>query len=238
MALQLESSLWGSKRMVPVDERLAHFAGLAYGDGYPAWGEVRVVTYNEQFAKKLVSVVELIAKEFDATFREYVRPGNVSDNLQHNIVLNSTLVRRALFDDQMHPRYDAIHDIAMEDNLAPHFQGGLSDAESTLLPSVEIESPHGRVFAVVNSDRRLLGIARLSLVNKLRLEPTSVRTRLASKKGRRHILRGLEFVTRKNSYLIEILSGAKRKWLVNVGSLLWHPAKLQTAQSLLVTYSL
>ncbi len=223
--------------MVPICERLAHFAGLAYGDGYPGWGEVRVVTYDERFAIKLVNMVEQIAADFKATFREYVRPGTVSDSLQHCVALNSTLVRRALFDDQMHPRYDAIHDLAMEENLAPHFQAGLSDAESALLRPVFIESPHGRVFAVINSDRRLLGIVRLSMVNKLRLEPTSIRTRLASRKGRRHMLRGVEFVTRKNGYLIEVLSGAKRKWLVKVGSLLWHQEKSEIARSLLATYS-
>jgi hypothetical protein len=99
-----------------------------------------------------------------------------------------------------------------------------------------IEYPHGRVFAAVNSDRRLLGIARLSLVNKLRLEPTSVRTRLSSKKGRRHTQRGVEIVTRRNSHLIEILSGAKKKWLTQVGQLLWHPDKLCRARVLLETY--
>ena len=88
-----------------------------------------------------------------------------------------------------------------------------------------------------NGDRRLLGIARLSLVSKLKVEPSSVRTRLSSKKGRRHTVRGIEVVTRKNNYLIEILSGGKRKWLDKVGRILWHPEKLERARILLATYS-
>jgi hypothetical protein len=136
----------------------------------------------------------------------------------------------------MHPNYTTIHSIAVDDQLAPHFQAGLSDAEGSLMLPVPVDSPHGRVFAVVNSDRHLLGIARLSLVNKVRLEPGSVRTRLSSKKGRRHVVQELEIVTRKNNYLIEILSGAKRKWLVKVGTLLWHPDKAETAKTLLLTY--
>jgi hypothetical protein len=234
--LELVSSLWGSTRKVAVDNNLAHFAGLAYGDGYPAWGEVRIVTSNPTFADKLVGLVQQIAKDHKGTSREYVRPGNLSDKPQHNITLNSTLVRRALFDDLMQPKYDSLYSLAMEDRLAADFQGGLSDAESSLLSPVPIESPHGRIFAVINSDRHLLGIVRLALVYKIRLEPTSVRTRLASKRGRRHTLRGIEIITRKNNYLIEILAGAKKKWLTEIGQLLWHPEKRQLANLLLSTY--
>jgi hypothetical protein len=234
--LELPSSLWGIPHSIVVDSNLAHFAGLAYGDGYPGWGEVRIVTSNSVFAERLVGIVGQIATQYGGTSREYVRPGNLSDSLQHNIVLNSTLVRRALFDDLMQPNYDSIHALAMDEELAVHVQGGLSDAESSLLLPEPIESPHGRIFAIINSDRRLLGIARLSLVNKIRLEPGSVRTRLANKRGRRHTVRGIEIVTRKNGYLIEILAGAKRKWLTKVGSLLWHPEKQERARLLLSTY--
>lgn len=236
MPLELPSSLWGHPRVVSFDERLAHVAGLAYGDGYPEWGEIRIVTSNELFAKKLLGVVNEIAEQYGTTFREYVREGLVSKNLQHNVVLNSTLIRRSLFDDQMQPNYDSIHSLAMDRLLAPHFQAGLSDAESNLSRPIPVESPHGRVYAVINSDRRLLGLARLSMVNQLRLEPSSVRTRLGSKRGRRHTLNGVEFVTRKNGYLIEILSGAKKRWLAQVGQLLWHPIKFEIAKILLSTY--
>jgi hypothetical protein len=211
-------------------------AGLAYGDGYPAWGEIRIVTSNELFAKSLVYRVNLIANRFQATTREYVRPDMVTGSIQHNIVLNSTLVRRALFDDTMQPDYGAIHSIAMERDLAAEFQAGFTDAEGSLLMPKPIDSPHGRIFAAVNSDRRLLGIARLSLVHQVRIEPGSVRTRISSRKGRSHYLNGVEFVTRKNSYLIEILSGGKAKWLEEVGSLLWHPSKAGVAKALLQTY--
>lgn len=183
--------------MVVVNHNLAHFAGLAYGDGFPAC-EVRIVTSNPAFADKVFGIVQQLAQEYGGTTREYVRQGNISDNQQHNIVLNSTLIRRALFDDLMHPKYDSIHSIAMEDNFAPDFQAGSSDAESSILVPVPTESPHGRIFAVINIDRRLLGIARVSPVNKVRLEPSSVRTRLGNRRGRKHTLRGIEFVTRKN----------------------------------------
>lgn len=66
--------MWGTAHTVVVDSELAHFAGLAYGDGYPAWGEVRVVTANPVFADKLVGIVQQIAKECGGTSREYVRP--------------------------------------------------------------------------------------------------------------------------------------------------------------------
>jgi hypothetical protein len=235
--LEINSSLWGNSQKVSVSRELAHFAGLAYGDGFPAWGEIRVVTSSSTFADKLVGLVQDLASAYRGTSREYVRPGEISDNPQHNIVLNSTLVRRAFFDDKMQPKYDSLWSVCMDDQLAADAQAGLSDAEGSLLVPVPIESPHGRVFAVINSDRRLLGISRLSLVNKLRLEPSSVRTRLASKKGRRHTTRGIEIVTKKNNYLIEILSGAKRKWLTSVGLALWHPEKLVRARTMLSTYA-
>lgn len=234
--LDLDSALWRRPCLVPVKSSLAHFAGLAYGDGYPTWGEVRIVTSNEEFAKRLVCLVADIARDFHATTREYVRSGEISDKMQHNVVLNSTLVRRALFDDMMHPNYSAIHSIATESDLAADFQAGLSDAEGSLMMPHPIDSPHGRVFAVNNSDRRLLGITRLSLVNQLRLEPSSVRTRLASRKDRSHTVDGIQFVQRRNNYLIEILSGAKRKWLEKVGKLLWYPSKTEVAKFLLTTY--
>lgn len=235
--LELPSSLWGSTRSIVVDHDLAHFAGLAYGDGYPGRGEVRVVTSNSVFADKLLGIVNQIANVYGGTSSDYVRPGNVSDNPQRTIVLNSTLVRRALFHDTMRPNYDSIYSIAMDDLLAADIQGGLTDAEGSILLPQPIEYPHGRIFAMVNSDRRLLGISRLSLVNKLRLEPTSVSTRLSNKRGRKHTTGGLEFVTRKNSYLIEILAGAKKKWLDKVGNLLWHPDKLGRVRVLASTYN-
>ena len=129
-----------------------------------------------------------------------------------------------------------MHEIAMDDQLAVDIQAGLSDAEGSLPLPEPIEYPHGRVFAMINCDRRLLGISRLSPVNKLRLEPSSVRTRLSSKTGRSHKVRGVEVTTRNNSYLIEILSGAKRKWLTKVGERLWHPEKSERAKILLATY--
>ncbi len=237
MPLELPSSLWGKTATVQVDPNLAHFAGLAFGDGYPAWGEVRVVTSNSMFADRLTGIVHQIAAECGGSSRVYVRPGEISDLPQHNIVLNSTLIRRALFHDTMRPRYDSIYSLMMDEALAPDVQGGLSDAEGSLLLPQPIEYPHGRIFAMYNGDRRLLGIARLSLVSKLKVEPSSVRTRLSSKKGRRHTVRGIEVVTRKNNYLIEILSGGKRKWLDKVGRILWHPEKLERAKILLATYS-
>jgi hypothetical protein len=235
--LELSSSLWKTPHNVPVDRTLAHFAGLAYGDGYPVWGEIRVVTANELFAEKLMQIVNSIANQFQATTREYVRPDPVSNSIQHNVVLNSTLVRRALFNDLMQPDYGAIHSIAMEPDLAAEFQAGFTDAEGSLLTPTPIDSPHGRIFAAVNSDRRLLGIARLSLVYQIRIEPGSVSTRLSSKKGRSHFLNGVEFVTRKNSYCVEILSSGKKKWLQRVGSQLWHPSKSEVAKVLLRTYN-
>ena len=219
-----------------MNQKMAHFAGLAYGDGYPGRAEIRVVTALPDFADKLLGLTQDLADVYKATCRVNVRPGNISDNPQYTITLTSTLLRRALFDDSLLPRYDAIHAIAMEQDLAADFQGGLSDAEGSLHLPEEIECPHGRIFAAVNSDRRLLGIARLALVYKLRLEPGSVSTRLSSKRGRIHTLRGHEIVTRKNSYLIEILAGAKKKWLTSVGRLLWHPEKQRRAKILLATF--
>lgn len=190
MSLVLNSSLWGKPQEVIVNENLAHFAALTYGDGYPEWGELRVVTYNNEFKDKLAVLAAKISREFDITWRVYSRPGTITINTQHNIVLNSTLIRRAFFYDNMRPNYDSIYSMAMHDELAPHFQAGLSDAEGSLLLPVPIESPHGRIFAILNDDRRLLGISRLALIYKLRLEPTSVRIRLASKKGRQHETHG------------------------------------------------
>ncbi len=229
MPLELPSSLWGKTATVQVDPNLAHFAGLAFGEGYPAWGEVRVVTSNSMFADRLTGIVHQIAAECGGSSRVYVRPGEISDL--------PTLIRRALFHETMRPRYDSIYSLMMDEALAPDVQGGLSDAEAILLLPQPIEYPHGRIFAMYISDRRLLGIARLSLVSKLKVEPGSVRTRLSSKKGRRHTVRGIEVVTRKNNYLIEILSGGKRKWLDKVGRILWHPEKLERARILLATYS-
>ncbi len=221
MPLELLSSLWGRTCSVIIDENLAHFAGLAYGDGYPSRSEVRMVTSNPVFADRLTGIVREIARNHGGTCREYVRPENISDNPQYNIILISTLVRRAFYDDLMRPRYDSFHAVAMDDNLAANIQAGLSDAEGSLLLPQPIEYPHGRVVAAVNSDRRLLGIMRLSLVYALHLEPGSVRTRLASRRGRRHTVRGVEVVTRKNSYLIEILAGAKmviKRWSATLAS--------------------
>lgn len=238
MPLELTTSLWGETHTVVVDRILAHFAGLAYGDGYAVTGEVRIVTSDPQFADRLTGIVQQIARENGGTTREYVRPGNISDNSQHTIVLNSTLVRRALFDESMQPNYDSIHSILMDDQLAADAQAGLSDAESNFVLPKPVENPHGRIFPLINSDRRLLGIARLSLVTKIRLEPTSVRTRLKSKKGRKHSVNGIEIVTRKNNYQIEILSGAKKKWLASVGGLLWHPRKYECAKALATTFGM
>ena len=146
------------------------------------------------------------------------------------------MIRRAFFADDGSPRYEAMHDVATDFDLAPHFNAGLADAEGSLLLPVPIESPHGRVFAAINNDRRLLGITRLSLVNKLRIEPASVRTRLASRKGREHQIHGISISTRHNNYLIEILAGGKVKWLSGVGMLLKHPQKSARARVLLATY--
>lgn len=120
-----------------------------------------------------------------------------------------------------------MHAIALDEELAPQFQAGLSDAEGSLVPPKQIEYPHGRIFAIANSDKRLLGIARLSLAYRLRLEPTSVRIRLYSKRGRQHSIRGVTITTRKNNHVLEICSGAKRKWLEQVGRLLLHPEKAE-----------
>lgn len=216
---------------------MAYFAGLAYGDGYPEYGEVRVVTSSELFKKKVLGVVEHIAAKNQCTCRVYTRPGNISDNPQITIALNSTAVRRILFNDDKTPRYDTILAIATDVELAPYFQAGLTDAEGTLVLPEPIEYPHGRIFAIGNNDKRLLGICRLSMVRILKLEPTSVRIRLYSKRGRRHTVRGVLIVTRRNNFILEVLSGAKLKWLNQVGQLLRHPDKASKAAILLATYS-
>jgi len=219
-----------------VDANLAYFAGLAYGDGYPEYGEVRIVTSNELFKDKVLVVANAIAKSNRATVRVYVRPSGISDKPQITVSLNSTAIRRILFDEEMKPRYDTMLAIAVDTELAPHFQAGLTDAEGTLLLPEPINSPHGRVFAVGNSDKRLLGIARLSLLRTLRLEPTSVRIRLYSRKGRQHTVRGVTITTKKNNYILEILSGSKFKWLAQVGRNLRHPEKAEKAGILLSTF--
>jgi hypothetical protein len=138
----------------------------------------------------------------------------------------------------MQPKYDAFHSIFMDNQLAADAQSGLTDAEGNLQLPVQIEQPHGRIIAANNSDRRMLGIAKLSLVSKIGLEPSSVSTRLASKKGRAHTIRGIAITTRRNNYLLEILSGAKKKWLMRVGTLLWHPEKHDKAKVLLSSFGL
>lgn len=179
---------------ITVDADLAYFAGLAFGDGYPGYGEVRVVTTNESFKDVVLTVVKAIGSQHGATHRVYSRPGNISDNQQLAISLNSTAIRRLLFDESGVPRYDTMRTIAMDEELAPYFQAGLTDAEGSLVLPQPIEYPHGRVFAIANNDRLLLGIARLSLVYRLRLEPTSVKIRLYSKRGRRHTIRGVTII--------------------------------------------
>src|SRR5713101_6425054 len=133
MPLELPSSLWGKPTTVQVDPNLAHFAGLAFGDGYPAWGEVRVVTSNSMFADRLTGIVHQIAAECGGSSRVYVRPGEISDL--------PTLIRRALFHETMRPRYDSIYSLMMDEALAPDVQGGLSDAEASLLLPQPIEYP-------------------------------------------------------------------------------------------------
>ena len=103
--LELTTSLWGKTYTVVVDRILAHFAGLAYGDGCAETCEARVVTSDPQFADKLTGVVQQIAKENGGTTRRSVRPSAISDSPPRNIILNSTLVGRALFDDATQPDY-------------------------------------------------------------------------------------------------------------------------------------
>jgi hypothetical protein len=121
VSLVLPSVKNGYPTTIDVDGRLAHFAGLAYGDGYALQTEVRIVTLRSEFADKVMDIAQEIAKDLGASSREYVRPGSISDNPQHTITLNSRVLRRALFDDEMCPRYDAMHSIAMEGQLAPDF---------------------------------------------------------------------------------------------------------------------
>ncbi len=222
--------------MVTVNERLAYFAGLAYGDGYPEYGEIRIVTAVASFRVILEDLVRTIADDFGATWRIRQKQSAISERPEWELILNSTTARRALFEEDKTPRYDALHSIALDRKVAPEFQAGLTDAEGSILPPTPIDSPHGRIFAMRNSDRRLLGIARLSLVNAIRLEPTSVRTRLDTRRERKHWTKGVLLINRKNNYLIEILSGAKRKWLERVGSRLRHPRKRPLAEQLIETY--
>ena len=236
ISIDLPSTHYRKDVTVIVGEKLAYFAALAYGDGYAAYGEVRIVTANSIFRDALEDLVIMVAQEQNATYRVSEKASAITTNPKWEVVLNSTTVRRAFFDEQMRPKYDSIHSIALSEELAVDFQAGLTDAEGSLLAEKPIDSPHGRIFAASNSDKRLLGIARLSLVYRLRLEPTSVRIRLGSKKGRTHEMRGVELVTRRNNYVIEILSGAKRKWLERVGLRLRHPVKRAIAEQLLETY--
>jgi len=141
-----------------------------------------------------------------------------------------------LFTDDYAFSYDAIHTIAVESDFASDFQAGLTDAEGSLALPITVELPHGRIIAIINNDRRLLGFARLSLVHRLHLEPTSVRIPIASNTGRSRVLPGVELTARHNSYLLEILSGAKKKWLDKVGRKLRHPRKKQVAEVLLNTF--
>jgi len=126
--------------------------------------------------------------------------------------------------------------IATNEELVPFFQAGLTDAEGSLLAPQPIEMPHGRIFAVSNNDRRLLGVSRLALLRTLHLEPSSVRIRLYSKKGREHTIRGITIKARKNNCLLEVLSGSKLKWLRQVGVHLRHPEKAAKAAILLSSY--
>jgi len=221
---------------VELDSDLAYLAGLAYGDGYALYGEIRVTTGSDEFRSSIESLFSELARKHSATWRSSLRPSLISKRGVWHISINSTTLRRALFKDDYTFSYEAIHTIAVESEFAAEFQAGLTDAEGSLLLPVPIETPHGRVFAMVNNDRRLLGIARVSLVYALHLEPSSVRTRLSKHRGTEHTLNSQRIVARHNSYLIEILSGAKRKWLLSVGSCLRHPAKRRIAVQLLETY--
>lgn len=221
---------------VLIDPDLAYFAGLTYGDGYAEYGEVRIVTASTEFKIAIEALVSRIARTYSATWNSRHRPSKISERGVWHISLNSTLIRRSLFLENHSPSYDAMHKIAVESEFAGHFQAGLTDAEGTLIPEARIDSPHGRIFAITNNDRRLLGIARLSLVYRLRLEPTSISIRVSKKRFSKHVIHGQTLATDRNLYVLEVLSGAKRKWLQRVGSLLRHPEKRRLAERLLATY--
>jgi hypothetical protein len=182
------------------------------------------------------SLVAELARKHEATWRTEHKQSAISEVGVWHVAINSTNLRRALFMDDHSFSYDAIHTIAVESEFAADFQAGLTDAEGSLALPVPVESPHGRIIAIVNNDRRLLGLTRLSLVHTLRLEPSSVRIRLASPKGRSHLVKGVEIVSRHPSYLLEVLSGAKKRWLAQVGPRLRHPRKRGVAKVLASTF--
>jgi hypothetical protein len=219
-----------------IDPDFAYFAGLAYGDGYAEYGEIRVSTGDSEFKQVIESLVAELGRKYAATWRTEHKRSAISEKGVWHVALNSTRLRRALFMDDYTFAYEAIHRIAVESEFAADFQAGLADAEGSLALPIPVESPHGRIIAVVNNDKRLLGLARLSLVYMLRLEPTSVRLRLASPKGRSHFVKGVELISRHNSYLLEVLSGEKKKWLASVGTRLRHPRKRRTAEVLESTF--
>ncbi|MGQ9468261.1 MAG: hypothetical protein ACUVTD_00270 [Nitrososphaerales archaeon] len=139
----LTSKLYGHTREIFVHGELAYFAGIAYGDGYAEYGELRIATSDGEYKDVLENLVTSIAKRFRASFGTYGRTSTISGKPLWDVVLNSTLLRRALFTDEGELNYETIRLIAFNDALAPYFQAGLTDAEGTLIPPEPIEYPHG-----------------------------------------------------------------------------------------------
>ena len=70
MVVELASSLRGRVAKLVVTPDLAYIAGLAYGDGYPEWGEIRIVTMSLRFKEILVDLTRTLAELHQANLQK------------------------------------------------------------------------------------------------------------------------------------------------------------------------
>lgn len=199
---------------VSPDSDLAYFLGFAIGDGSFAQ---RSVSIHQSMGEKdylpiLESLLVRLSRKLGGGVNRSIHQGRLLDLTW----CNSRISRMIMFLHEV--RYDQI-DGFLNGRFSAEFVAGFWDADG------DVDRQHPRLH---NTDLRLLQAVHLVLTERFGVQSY---LRASTPVGSKRIIRGIEIISRRPLYRLQVARRSRKKWAQTIGLKLRNPRKFAAADT-------
>ena len=203
-------------KIVPIspDSELAYFLGFAVGDG--SFSHRTISIHQSLKEKNYLPVLESLVTRLSRKLGGGVNKSIHQERLLDLTWCNSRVSRMIMFAHEV--RYDQI-DGFLNGRFSADFVAGFWDADG------DVNREHPRLH---NTDLRLLQVFQLALKNRFCVES---RIRVTTPAGSRRVIRGVEIVSRRPIYCLQVSRGSRVQWAQMIGVKLRNPRKFEAVDN-------
>ncbi len=202
--------------LVEPDSDLAYFLGFALGDGSFSH---RMISIHQSLGEKdYLPILESLVARLSRKHGGAVNRSIYEERLLDLTWCNSKISRIIKF---LHEkRYDQI-DGFLNGRFSAEFVAGLWDADG------DVDSEHPRLH---NTDLRLLQAVQLAMKGRCGVR-SYVRMNIPA--GSSHVIRGVEHISRRAIYCLQVSRSSRKKWAQMIGLKLRNPRKFNAVKNCL-----